>query len=531
MDNISRSVTLPSFISTGADIASAARTLLAALAVPANEVRGVGIVISKLHTAPESAAAAPRPLSPARAAAGVPFAGSATAGPSAHMAVPLHIFDGVCGSLHCASSQEVAPSRVVVCGPLLFNRCSFVSSARCAGPRGTFDPENPGRYAAFLAEMAKAAAAEPHTCTDLPPTSAAGAASTLPTMERAQALPPGCETNADVQVAVSPPGRPHTPPAVVAAAPQIFSPDRKSSVEHQAVVAMPAVETLDMAVLDQLPAALRIEVMQAYGLHAPAQASRPARSAAPVATSSGSKRRADATAEKGGATTAAVQKRRRPEVEQRRAGGQQALGNPRLDATASPERSQRTCILSAVGQVRSSSIAHASPWSPGGRESCPSSSRRPPTCVQLRTGHQANLAGSTGKARPAPPAGATWPSSSLEDASLCFAADQDAEHVASLFDGLIGDAVQAACSCSDRLEAAPPSPDAVPHLTALLRLQAAWHAHCLRRHQFFAPTHSCKLLRKMASRHRCECGMLLRHYVVELQMLCRAWHRLRLDLS
>jgi impB/mucB/samB family C-terminal domain len=67
---VSRSATLPSFTSTARDVADACLALFCNLNVPADQVRGVGIVVSRLDRAPTSAAASARVPSPAKGAAG-----------------------------------------------------------------------------------------------------------------------------------------------------------------------------------------------------------------------------------------------------------------------------------------------------------------------------------------------------------------------------------------------------------------------------------------------------------------------------
>lgn len=76
VDNVSRSVTLSSFVSTAAEISEATLGLYHSMAVPAEQVKGVGIVVSKLDSSSASAAAAPRYQAPAKAVAGALFLNS-----------------------------------------------------------------------------------------------------------------------------------------------------------------------------------------------------------------------------------------------------------------------------------------------------------------------------------------------------------------------------------------------------------------------------------------------------------------------
>lgn len=60
VDNVSRSITLAQFVTSSSEIASAAKSLFSSMAVPAERCRGVGIVVSRLDSAPGSAAANPK---------------------------------------------------------------------------------------------------------------------------------------------------------------------------------------------------------------------------------------------------------------------------------------------------------------------------------------------------------------------------------------------------------------------------------------------------------------------------------------
>ena len=77
MDNVSRSVTLPNFTCAARDIADACLGLFRNLAVPADQVKGVGIVVSRLDTCAASCAAPPRSACPAKGAAGMRCLGEA----------------------------------------------------------------------------------------------------------------------------------------------------------------------------------------------------------------------------------------------------------------------------------------------------------------------------------------------------------------------------------------------------------------------------------------------------------------------
>ena len=58
-DNLSRSVTLPHFTNAAAEIASHARAMLRGLQIPVDQLRGVGISMSKLDNSALSTAARP----------------------------------------------------------------------------------------------------------------------------------------------------------------------------------------------------------------------------------------------------------------------------------------------------------------------------------------------------------------------------------------------------------------------------------------------------------------------------------------
>eukprot|EP00892_Ulva_mutabilis_P005096 jgi/Ulvmu1/2959/UM149_0042.1 len=279
-DNFSKSVSLGAAVASAEAVFAAAWELLAALAVPPHEVRGVGISVAKLDGQPERGAGVFLPsdmhVSSLRSLWGKGAAAAdARAGPADAAAAVVDV--GAEGDEDCADVEELWGGQAV---PMR------VGEGIQAGAVGEADPP-PGREQACTAEVA----ARP---TESECTGAAGV--------------PGhaaCAAAAVIQQA----GEPE-------AAGQLAQPSGSMQ-------AIPAFDSLDMSVVDSLPAAMRLELMRAYGLHSrpprPPQrraARQPAAAAAPPRSRSRAtpQKRTPVKSEAGAAAVLAPRKRVRVAV-------------------------------------------------------------------------------------------------------------------------------------------------------------------------------------------------------------------------
>lgn len=106
------------------------------------------------------------------------------------------------------------------------------------------------------------------------------------------------------------------------------------------------------------------------------------------------------------------------------------------------------------------------------------------------------------------------------------------------FLGMWQRSAQRCCCCatrrhsgaSDRAESEP-APDACEDMLALLKLQSAWHAWCVRRQRFACVAHFCRRMVRWRKVHHCWAATVLEKYVQDLQVLCKALHGFRLDLA
>ena len=76
-----------------------------------------------------------------------------------------------------------------------------------------------------------------------------------------------------------------------------------------------------------------------------------------------------------------------------------------------------------------------------------------------------------------------------------------------------------------------PARDACDDMLGLLKLQAAWHAWCVRQERFECVTRGCARMLRWRRRHTCWAATVLDAYVQQLQGLCKALHGFRLDVA
>ena len=284
VDNVSRSTTLSLFVSAAADIAAAVKDLFTMLAVPYDQVRGVGIVVSKLDTSAASASAVPRAPAPGKAAAG-----RASTFDLANPGKYAGWMDVLLANSEAASDPTVLePSATARASPMPNAGTVEAHFAATVSAEGV--PSAPPASSPDTRRQAPQQAIR-RTVPDADVAGASLDAGTLgPANLQAQASPshnsaaapdaPDSVTGAAARTAAHVAlGEAAEPPAAdpepqergadtVGAAPVAVAPaQHEPRASDEPVTAMPALDQLDMTVVDTLPPAMRLELMQAYGLH------------------------------------------------------------------------------------------------------------------------------------------------------------------------------------------------------------------------------------------------------------------------
>ena len=118
---------------------------------------------------------------------------------------------------------------------------------------------------------------------------------------------------------------------------------------------------------------------------------------------------------------------------------------------------------------------------------------------------------------------------------LGFRADTDMEHAGKLFMDLLR--AQLPCmicqKAAGQLEFADVKQAKTlrPGFVALLKLQAAWHAHCIKQERFSAVAEACKVMASWCRGHDCGAQQYVAAYCAQAQALCKDVHGLTLHVT